>query len=565
MAFKKETYSARPKRASDGAVSARYKKKKQTGGQEENILDKLTAPKTKESAARKEAAKKEADKKPAAKRTAAKMQSKELPARRRAAETAEKPEKKTAKTAAGTEKKAPVRRAVMATQKEADRANARREREPGRIRREKKKIEAAMRDRRRAVSRGVDMGVTMITLLTALFLAGGLLLAAMKTPGATDMQAIYLLGLMEAACLLTTLALPRALPIDPLIMALTNFLCGVGVVILYTVSPERGMRQANFYVIGLMAMLIVSLIVSRAKRFKGLTVFSMLVGIALLVLPLAFGQWSGGAKNWVSIPFFGSFQPSELVKLSLVLAMAYYFSAHRTVFQMMPAILFAGACLLLLMLQRDLGTALIYYMTTLVMFYVACGNVPLTMIGLAGGAGAAVAGYEMFAHVKVRVAMWRNPWRDPLDKGYQIIQALLAIGSGGLFGVGLGQGTPEKIPAYYNDFIFAVICEQLGIVFGVVLLLLYVLIVMRGVTVISRSRRSFDMLLGCGVLAMLAIQTVMIVGGVIKMLPLTGVTMPFISYGGSSLLSCLCMIGILHGICARAQEDLEEDVLSIKG
>ena len=291
----------------------------------------------------------------------------------------------------------------------------------------------------------------------------------------------------------------------------------------------------------------------------------MLLGIGALILPLVFGEWSNGAKNWVSIPFFGSFQPSELVKLSLVLAMAYYFSAHRTVFQMMPAILFAGACLMLLMLQRDLGTALIYYMTTLTMFYVACGNVPLTVIGLGGGAGAALMGYKMFAHVKVRVAMWRNPWSDPLDKGYQIIQALLAIGSGGLFGVGLGQGAPQKIPAYFNDFIFAVICEQLGLVFGILLLVVYLLIVLRGVTIISRSRRSFDMLLGCGVLAMLSIQTVMIVGGVIKMLPLTGVTMPFISYGGSSLLSCMCMVGVLHGICARAQEDLEEEVLSIKG
>jgi len=395
--------------------------------------------------------------------------------------------------------------------------------------------------------------------------AGALGLAAVRTPGATDMQAISLLAMMVSACMLTALALPRMLPIDPLIMALTNFLCGVSVVILYTVSPGRGLRQANFYLIGLAAMIVMSLVVSKVRRFKGITILSMLLGIGALILPLVFGQWNNGAKNWVSIPFFGSFQPSEMVKLSLVLSMAYYFSAHRTVFQMMPAILFAGACLLLLMLQRDLGTALIYYMTTLTMFYVACGNVLLTMIGLAGGAGAAVMGYKMFAHVKARVAMWRNPWSDPLDKGYQIIQSLLAIGSGGLFGVGLGQGAPQNIPAYFNDFIFAVICEQLGIVFGILLLVVYVLIVLRGVTIISRSRRSFDMLLGCGVLAMLAIQTVMIVGGVIKMLPLTGVTMPFISYGGSSLLSCMCMVGILHGICARAQEDLEEEVLSIKG
>ena len=545
MAFKKETYSARPKRAADGAVSARYKKNK-TGEAKKGEDAQSAKPRTRRTAEKK-AEETKAEKKIAAKRQTAK---------------ADKPETKEKKETVKAEK-APVRRAVMATEQEARRAQ--RAKDPTRTRREKKKIEAAMRDRRRAVSRGVDGRVVLIALLTALFLAGSLLLAAMKTPGVIDMRALCLLAMMAGMCLITTLALPRVLPIDPLIMALTNFLCSVGIVILYTVSPDRGLRQANFYVIGLAAMFAVSMVISRAKRLKGLTVFSMFVGIGALILPLVFGQWSGGAKNWVSIPFFGSFQPSELVKLSLVLAMAYYFSAHRTVLQMMPAILFAGACLLLLMLQRDLGTALIYYMTTLVMFYVACGNVPLTMFGLAGGAGAAMLGYKMFSHVKVRVAMWRNPWSDPLDKGYQIIQALLAIGSGGLFGVGLGQGTPNKIPLYYNDFIFAVICEQLGIVFGVLLLAVYVMILLRGVTVITRSRRSFDMLLGCGVLAMLAIQTVMIVGGVIKMLPLTGVTMPFISYGGSSLLSCMCMIGILHGICARAQEDLEEDVLSVKG
>ena len=134
-----------------------------------------------------------------------------------------------------------------------------------------------------------------------------------------------------------------------------------------------------------------------------------------------------------------------------------------------------------------------------------------------------------------------------------------------MFGVGLGNGTPEKIPAYFNDFIFAVVCEQLGLVFGLLVLAVYGLLIVRGVSVISRSRRSFDMLLGCGVVAMLGIQTFMIVAGVIKMIPLTGVTMPFLSYGGSSLLSCLSMVGILHGIAARAQEDLEEDVLSVKG
>ena len=391
----------------------------------------------------------------------------------------------------------------------------------GREKKEKARAAAVARDRRRAVSRAGDGCVTMIP--------------------------------------------PRPRPTDSLVMALTNFLCGVGVVVLYTVSPERGARQAMFYAMGLAAMLVMSEIVFHVRHFRGLTLLGMALGIGALILPLAFGEWNNGAKNWVSVPLLGSFQPSEIVKLSVVLALAYFFSAHRTVWQMMPALLFAAACLLLLMMQRDLGTALIYYLTTLVLFYVACGNVPLTILGLGGGAGAAVLGYQMFAHVKVRVAMWRNPWSDPTDKGYQIIQALLAIGSGGLFGVGLGQGTPEKIPAYYNDFIFAVVCEQLGQAFGVLLLAVYVLLILRGVTVVARARRSFEMLLGCGVLTMLGIQTFMIVAGVIKMIPLTGVTMPFLSYGGSSLLSCMAMIGILHGASARAQENLEEDILCVRG
>ena len=433
-----------------------------------------------------------------------------------------------------------------------------------RQKREKEHIAAVAKDRRRAISRAGDAGVTLIALLTAVFELLGLLLCSFKTEGTVDMQAMKIALLVVPLGLLTTLALPRLLPIDALVMALTNFLCGVGIVVLYTVSPDRGARQAVFYAAGLAVMLVMSELVFHMRHFRGLTMLGMALGILALILPLAFGEWNNGAKNWVEIPLIGSFQPSEIVKLSVVLALAYFFSAHRTVWQMMPALVFAAACLVLLMLQRDLGTALIYYLTTLVLFYVACGNVPLTIVGMGGGVGAAVLGYQMFAHVKVRVAMWRNPWSDPTDKGYQIIQALFAIGSGGLFGVGLGQGTPEKIPAYYNDFIFAVVCEQLGQVFGMLLLAVYVLLILRGVTVVSRARRSFEMLLGYGVLTMLSIQTFMIVAGVIKMIPLTGVTMPFLSYGGSSLLSCMAMIGVLHGASARAQENLEEDILCVK-
>ena len=540
MARRQQVYTARVKRADDGAQDAKIKKKR-AGEPEDGALPAKTRPRREAAAPEKDAAARRASK-----TAAARLEADDAPKKRTAAKaTAGKPVTKAAKSA-------PRRR-------QSDSPAARRRAK------EKARVSAMGRDRKRQLARGGGFAVWLIALLTAAFDVLGLLLCAVRTQGAVDTQALVMLAVMAPLALLTATVLPRIAPVDPLLMALTNFLCGVSVVILYTVSPERGIRQMVFYVAGLAVLLAAAWFVSRVRRWHGFTLLAMVLGIGALVLPLAFGEWNYGAKNWVSLPVIGSFQPSELVKLALVLAMAYYFSAHRTVWQMMPALVFAAACLVLLMLQRDLGTALIYYLTTLALFYVACGNLPLTAVGLGGGVAAAVLGYRMFAHVKVRVAMWQNPWSDALDKGYQIIQALLAIGSGGLFGVGLGQGTPEKIPAYYNDFIFAVVCEQLGIVFGICVIAVYVLILLRGMEVSMRARRSFDMLLGCGVVALLGVQTFMIVAGVIKMIPLTGVTMPFLSYGGSSLLSCMAMMGMLCGISGRVREETEEDILSVKG
>ena len=574
MARKPEIFTAKIRRADDGAQDAKYKKKPAA---KEAVKAEAKAPAKRRAAApakgeepakaRKSAAaaekkpteKKQTEKKPAEKKKAAPKA--ETTPKAKPAAQADQPKAKRAAEPDKKEKKSAAAQRGM--EKAETKRPARARREAPLTRREAKeqeKLRIAAHERRQALSRSGGFGVTLMTLLTVAFDVLGLLLCAVRGETA-DMQALTLLGIMAPLALITALVLPRFAPVEPLLMALTNFLCGVSVVILYTVSPERGYRQAVFYAAGVAVMLVMAAAVSRLRRWRALTALAMLLGVGALILPLAFGQWNYGAKNWVSLPVIGSFQPSEFVKLSLVLVLAYSFSAHRTIFQMMPALVFAAACLVLLMLQRDLGTALIYYITTLVMFYAACGNVPLTLMGLCGGAGAAVMGYRMFAHVKVRVAMWKNPWSDALDKGYQIIQALLAIGSGGLFGVGLGQGTPDKIPAYYNDFIFAVVCEQLGMVFGVGVIAVYALLIVRSVSVCMRSRRSFDLLLGCGVAAMIGIQTFMIVAGVIKMIPLTGVTMPFLSYGGSSLISCMAMMGILHGVYARAQGELEEDIL----
>ena len=164
----------------------------------------------------------------------------------------------------------------------------------------------------------------------------------------------------------------------------------------------------------------------------------------------------------------------------------------------------------------------------------------------------------MFDHVRARIAIWQDPWATYSTSGYQIAQGLMAIASGGLWGLGLGQGSPKMIPAYHTDYIFAVICEEFGIVFGVGVIALYLLIVVRGVLIALHAEDRFSMLAAFGATAMLAVQTFVIIGGVIKLIPLTGITMPFVSYGGSSMIACMLLAGILEGVVAKSSASLED-------
>ena len=183
----------------------------------------------------------------------------------------------------------------------------------------------------------------------------------------------------------------------------------------------------------------------------------------------------------------------------------------------------------------------------------------LMLCGIGGGVGAALLGYQKFAHVKKRVAIWLDPWSDYDNAGYQLIQSLMAIASGGVLGVGLGLGSPTTIPVYHTDFIFSVICEQFGMLFGSCVLLMYVAIIWRGTSIAMAARTRFHGLLAMGCTAMIGLQTFIIIGGVIKLIPLTGVTMPFVSYGGTSLVACLCLIGLIQGVSSVNEDDLARD------
>ncbi|MDD3334905.1 MAG: FtsW/RodA/SpoVE family cell cycle protein [Eubacteriales bacterium] len=389
-----------------------------------------------------------------------------------------------------------------------------------------------------------------------LFFFSGFLLISLKNEIAW--QGLALSIVVPALIYVATMWLPRFFPADKLLLSIANFLCALGVLILYSTDLDggtsRGIQQAMYYGVGILVMLFCIMLVRYIRRWSFFIYVIMFGAALLLALPLAIGTEQNGATNWINIGGT-SLQPSEIVKLALLLVLSYFMSRNR----LLPWLLFALFSLGVLMLQKDLGTALIYYFTALFMYYAATGNLLMTGFGLVGAAGASVAGYMMFAHVKKRVAIWRNPWMYYETSGYQIVQMLMAIASGGLFGVGLGLGSPRVIPVYFTDCIFAVICEQFGIIFGVLVLVMYVIMILRGTSIATSARHSFHGLLALGATSMLGIQTFVIIGGVLKLIPLTGVTMPFVSYGGTSMVSCMGLIGLLQGVDSLNRDDLSYD------
>ena len=405
-----------------------------------------------------------------------------------------------------------------------------------------------MRDRNR--NRHANPGRAMLTAVMIFFALCFFLL------GLNDGQwkSFLLAVLVPLIIFIGTAGISKLFPSDQLLLALTNFLCALGVLVLYRLDPDMGMKQAGKYGLGVAFMVFCTFLVRYVSRWNWLTWLMMLASAGLLILPLIIGRETNGAKNWFYVAG-NSVQPSEIVKLALLLCVSWLLSQRRII----PALLFSGVCLVLLMLQKDLGTALLYYGVVLILLFAATGSRLLVLGGLLCGAGGAFAGYQMFAHVKRRVAIWLNPWTDTQGDGYQIVQSLIAIVNGGFWGVGLGLGNATVIPEYYNDFIFSVILNEFGMIFGLIVLCMYLFIVIRGMMIAKRSRTVFHSLLAAGCTALLALQTFVIIGGNIKLIPLTGVTLPFISYGGTSMVTSLCVIGLLQGVASRSEAGMNED------
>lgn len=325
------------------------------------------------------------------------------------------------------------------------------------------------------------------------------------------------------------------------------FLMAIGFVVLTRLSYDKAIRQFIIAVISSAAALIVPELIARIKRLEDFTWAYAVVGAALLGIVLVLGSVTNGSR--LSFSVFGvTFQPSEFVKIIFVLFCASLLGRSVSFGTIALSAVVAGAHVLILVLSKDLGSALIYFVTYVVMVYVASKKKRYLLAGAAGGGAAAYLAWRVFAHVQVRVQAWRDPWSVIDKEGYQITQSLFAIGCGGLFGLGMYQGSPKSIPYVETDFIFSAITEELGILFALCLILVYLSCFIMFMQIAISMKNPFYRLTAVGLGVTYIFQIFLTIGGGIKFIPLTGVTLPLISYGGSSVLSTILMFSVVQGL-----------------
>ena len=331
----------------------------------------------------------------------------------------------------------------------------------------------------------------------------------------------------------------------------------IGLMILTRLSFDKAVRQFLIVAVAALITWIIPFVMDRAWQLAEIPWFYGIGGLAVLALVWVVGNNSFGAQLSITVAGI-SFQPSEFVKITFVFfaaAMFYRSVDFRTVAAVTAV---AAGHVLVLVLSKDLGSALIFFLTYLTMLFVATGKWLYLGAGLGCGCGASVLAYYLFAHVRTRVAAWRDPWADIDNRGYQITQSLFAIGTGGWFGMGLYQGMPYKIPVVEKDFVFAAVSEELGGIFAICILLICLGCFLQFMMIAGRMQALFYKLIAFGLGMVYGIQVFLTVGGVTKFIPSTGVTLPFVSYGGSSILSTFMVFGVLQGLYILKKND-EED------
>lgn len=336
-------------------------------------------------------------------------------------------------------------------------------------------------------------------------------------------------------------------------------LFSIGLIVLTRLSFDKAVRQFFISAAALgLCLIIPAVIYEFDKYIRKYGWIYGLTGLGLLLLVILIGTENYGATSWLSIFGIITVQPTELVKILFVFFVAALFSERTNIMRICAVTILAGATVLALVFQKDLGGALIFFVTYVFMLYCATEKPLYLLLGLGGGSLASWVAYTLFDHVKVRVLAWRNPFGYIDKEGYQISQSLFAIGTGGWFGMGLNQGLPTSIPVVDSDFVFAAIAEEFGGLFALCLILLYINCFIILINISLKSEDKFYRLLSLGFSVMFGFQIFLSIGGVIKFIPSTGVTLPLISYGGSSAVSTIIMFMIIQGIFNSGSRSVKE-------
>lgn len=347
---------------------------------------------------------------------------------------------------------------------------------------------------------------------------------------------------------------------DPAILPVVFVLSGIGITFVTRLAPSSAINQIIYLFVGIALMIGTLALVKNLDVVKRYKYTLGLAGIVLLLLPMFIGTDRYGSKLWIEIGSF-TIQPGEFAKVAIVLFLAGYLSENRELLSianhnilgfkiprlrlLAPLFVVWGVCLAIVAFERDLGSALLFYTLFLIMLYVATGRISYVIIGIVllfiGGFGM----YQLMGHVRTRFAIWLDPFADAQGGGYQLVQSLYSLADGGLVGTGIGRGMPDYIPVVASDFIFSAIGEELGLLGATAVLMLFMLFAVRGLTTAARAKSDLAAFSAAGLTAAISFQAFLIVGGVTRLIPLTGVTLPFMSQGGSSLLASFIIVGLL--------------------
>ena len=424
--------------------------------------------------------------------------------------------------------------------------------------------------------------------LVALVVVGAYTLASLGTASRIPANIGPFFAGMLCLFVVAHLAVRKLAPhADPFLLPLVVLLNGLGYVFIARLDSKLAGQQLGWTALGVLAFCVTLGFVRRVRFLERSRYTVGLLGVVLLVLPLipGVGREINGSRIWVGIGPV-RFQPGEFAKIALAIFFAAYLVEHRELLRtatfklgpfrtpdpkhLAPVLVAWGFAMMVMMFQRDLGSALLFYMLFLGVLWVATERVSYLIVGLGLFSGGAYLSWMYFSHVQTRVAMWLNPWSDAQGKGFHIVQSSYALAWGGVSGSGLGRGIAGRIPYQETDFIFAIIGEELGLAGATAVLVAFLLLIGSGMRSSLRNTDPFAKLLAFGLTLLLGFQAFLIMGGVIRLLPLTGVTLPFVSYGGSSLLANWTLVALLvrlsdsHPLSRENEGEELTTVLSVK-